>query len=206
MEVHRGLFPPASPLGRDRLFRRETLEQERQPSTFHGHAVFRLSPELQLVYIAAHWAMGFQPIGGLIALLDATYLLQQTAGALDWGRLLAWLEGSAAAAPLYLLLTYLDASHLVDLPSEVLPQLRTRQHALSPTRLALGHWLVHQYFVAGHPSGRILSNYGWILWLTLLFGPGALAAKLLRAPGRRLAASRLGPGDRLTAAAGHERL
>jgi hypothetical protein len=197
MEVHRGLFPPASRLGRDRLFRRETVQQQQQPSTFHGLAVFRLSPELQLVYIAAHWAMGFQPIGGLVALLDATYLLRRTAGALDWGRLLAWLEGSAAAAPLYLLLTSLDASHLVALPPEFLPQLRTRQHALSPTRLALAHGLVNRYFVAGHPPGRILSTYGWILWQTLLLGPGAPAGKALRARWRWLAASRLGRGGRL---------
>jgi hypothetical protein len=195
VEVHRSLFPPASALGADRLFSREALQQQRQPSAFQGYEVVRLSPELQLVYIAAHWAMAFQPIGGLIALLDAIYLLQRTVGTLDWGRLLAWVEGSAAAGPLYLLLTYLDASHLVDLTPEVLRGLGARQQALSPTTLALGHWLVTRYFVAGHPMGRILSNVRLdVLWQTLLLGPGVPGGKLLRVPWRWLAASRLGLG------------
>jgi len=198
VEVHRGLFPPASTLGMDRLFSREALQQERQPSAFQGHEVFRLSPELQLVYIAAHWAMEFQPIGGLIALLDAMYLLQRTAGTLDWGRLLAWMESSAAAAPLSLLLTALDRFHLVDLPPEVLPQLRTWPQALSPTTLALGHWLIDRYFVAGHPMGRLLSDYRLeVLWQTLVLGAGAPGSKLLRVSWRWLVASRLWPGDRL---------
>jgi putative nucleotidyltransferase-like protein len=198
VEVHRGLFPPASSLGMDRLFSRETLQQQRQPSTFQGCEVFRLSPELQLVYIAAHWAMAFQPIGGLIALLDAIYLLQRTAETLEWERLLTWLEGSAATAPLYLLLTYLKAAHLVDLPPEVLPQLRTRQQALSPTTLALGHGLVDRYLVTGRPMGRILSDYRLeVLWQTLLLGPGAPRGKLLRVPWLWLMASHVGPESRL---------
>jgi len=198
VEVHRGLFPPASVLGTDRLFSQEVLKQQRQPSVFQGHEVVRLSPELQLVYIAAHWATGFQPIGGLIALLDTIYLLRRTAGTLEWGRLLAWLEGSAAAAPLYLLLTYLDTCHLVELPPEILLQLRPRQHALSPTTLALGHWLVDRYFVAGYPMGRIVNDYRLdVLWQMLLLGPGAPRGKLLRVSWRWLVASRLGLGGRL---------
>jgi hypothetical protein len=100
VEIHRGLFPPASRLGVDRLFTRETLDQQRQLSAFRDHEVFRLSPEWQLVYIAAHWAFEF-PRSGLVALLDMIYLLRRTAGAFDWARLLDWLEGLAAAAPLY---------------------------------------------------------------------------------------------------------
>jgi Uncharacterised nucleotidyltransferase len=198
VEVHRGLFPPASALGADRLFSQEVLKQQRQPSVFQGHEVFRLSPELQLVYLAAHWALAFQRIGGLIALLDAIYLLQRTAGVLDWGRLLTWLQGSAAADPLYLLLTYLDAAHLVDLAPEVLRDLGARHHALSQTALAIGHWLVDRYLVAGHPMGQILSDYRLeVLWQTLLLAPGAPGGKLLRVPWHWLVASRVGPGGRL---------
>jgi Uncharacterised nucleotidyltransferase len=198
VEVHRGLFPPASVLGADRLFGQEVLQRQRQPSAFRGHEVLRLSPELQLIYMAAHWALAFQRIGGLIALLDAIYLLQRTAGVLDWGRLLTWLQGSAAADPLYLLLTYLDAAHLVDLAPEVLRDLGAQQHALSPTALAIGHWLVDRYFMAGHPMGRMLSDYRLdVLWQTLLLAPGAPGGKLLRVPWHWLVASRLGTGDRL---------
>jgi Uncharacterised nucleotidyltransferase len=198
VEVHRGLFPPVSALGADRLFSPEILQQQRQPSVFQGHEVFRLSPELQLVYMAAHWASEFGRIGGLITLLDAIYLLQRTAGVLDWGRLLTWLQGSAAADPLYLLLTYLDTAHLVDLTPEVLRDLGARPQALSPTALAIGHWLVDRYLVAGHPIGWVLSDYRLdVLWQTLLLGPGAPRSKLLQVPWHWLVASCVGTGGRL---------
>jgi hypothetical protein len=187
-----------SALGADRLFSPEILQQQRQPSVFQGHEVFRLSPELQLVYMAAHWASEFGRIGGLITLLDAIYLLQRTAGVLDWGRLLTWLQGSAAADPLHLLLTYLDTAHLVDLTPEVLRDLGARPHALSPTALAIGHWLVDRYLVAGHPIGWVLSDYRLdVLWQTLLLGPGAPRSKLLQVPWHWLVASCVGTGGRL---------
>jgi hypothetical protein len=171
VEVHRGLFPPASRLGMDRLFSRATLDQQRQVSAFQGHKVFRLRPEWQLVYIAAHLAGEF-PRSGLVALLDVIYLLRGTAGAFDWERLLGGLEGSAAAAPLYVLLTYLKAAQLVDLAPEVLRDLGGQQRALGPVGLALMQRLLDRSLVAGRSAGRVLSAHRLeVLWQTLL-GPG----------------------------------
>jgi putative nucleotidyltransferase-like protein len=193
IEIHRGLFPPSSALGMDRLFRRETLEQQRQLAVFQGHEVFRLSPEWQLAYIAAHWASEFPHIG-VVALLDVIYLLRQTAGTLNWAHLLDWLEGSAAAAPLYLLLSYLDANQVVDLPPEVLRNLGLRQSALGPLALTLMQRLLDRYLMAGPPAGRVFSAYRLeILWKTLL-GPGSPRGNLLRVPWHWLVASRLGTG------------
>jgi Uncharacterised nucleotidyltransferase len=193
VEVHRGLFPPSSRLGMDRLFSRETLDQQRQRSAFQGHEVFRLSPEWQLVYIAAHWALEF-PRMNVVALLDVIYLLRGTASAFDWERLLDRLEGSAAASPLYLLLTYLDAPQLVGLAPEVLRDLGARQRALGPPTLALMQRLLDRYLMAGPPAGRVLSAYRLeILWQTLL-GPRSPGGNLLRVPWHWLVASRLGTG------------
>lgn len=181
VEVHHGLFPPSSRLGMDRLFRRATLAQQRQRSAFQGHEVFRLSPEWQLAYIAAHWAVEF-PGSGLVALLDIIYLLRRTAGAFDWARLLDGLEGSAAAAPLYLLLTYLTANQVVALAPEILRNLRARQRGLSSVSLALMQRLLDHYLVAGPPAGRMLSAHRLaILWQTLLT-PGSPGGNLLQVP------------------------
>jgi len=193
VEIHRGLFPPSSRLGMDRLFWRETLDQQRQLSAFRDHEVFRLSPEWQLVYIAAHWAFEF-PRSGLVALLDMIYLLRRTASAFDWARLLDWLEGSAAAAPLYLLLTYLDAYHVVDLAPEVLRNLSMRQHVLGPVSLALMQRLLDRYLMAGPPTGLVLSAHRLeILWQTLL-APGSPGGE--SAPSALALAGRLTPGHR----------
>ena len=131
------------------------------------------------------------------------YLLQRTAGAFDWGRLLGALEGSAAA-PLYLLLTYLDAPQLVGLAPAVLRDLGARQRALGPTTLALLQWLLDRYLMAGPPTGRVLNAYRLaILWQTLLGaavtggepapGPLALAGRLAPRHGRSQALA-AGPG------------
>ena len=194
VEVHRGLFPPSSRLGEDRLFSREALEEHRQPSVFQGYEVFRLSPEWQLLYIASHWAFAFHAIGGLIALVDVIYLLQRTVAALDWEHLLAALEGSGATPPLYLLLTYLDTYHLVELAPDVLQRIGARQRVLSPATLSLMHWLIDRYFVAGQPAGLVLSTHRLdVLWQTLL-GPRSPGGNLLRVPWHWLMASHVGTG------------
>jgi len=193
IEIHRGLFPSSSCLGMDQLFRRETLDQQRQLSVFQDHEVFRLSPEWQLAYIAAHWASEFPRIG-VVALLDVIYLLRQTAGTLNWARLLDWLEGSAATAPLYLLLSYLDANQVVDLPPDILHNLSLRQSVLGPVGLTLMRRLLDGYLLTGPPTGLVLNAYRLeILWQSLL-APGSPRGNLLRVPWHWLVASRLGTG------------
>ena len=47
--------------------------------------VRRLSLELQLVYLASHWAQDFTRIGGLVALADTIYLLKHAGTGLLMG-------------------------------------------------------------------------------------------------------------------------
>lgn len=46
--------------------------------------VRRLSLELQLVYLASHWAQDFIRIGGLVALADTIYLLKHAGADFQW--------------------------------------------------------------------------------------------------------------------------
>ncbi len=108
VEVHRGLVPQREKGRAGRIFRLDTVKSQLRPSVFRGRVVTRLSDELQIPYIASHWAREFKTVGGMVALLDIMYLLKNTGGALDWGRILDWMRDSTAAAHLYLLLAYLD--------------------------------------------------------------------------------------------------
>jgi hypothetical protein len=170
--VHRGLFPPQSPLGLERIFRPEHLTAQLQPARFQGHPVARLSPELQLVYLAAHWAGGFQPIGGIIALVDTIFLLRNTHATLRWAQIAAWLHGSIVSAPLYLLLTYLATKHVINLDPAVLETLRVRQRAFGTTNLRMLHRILDRYLVGGAAVGPVLRlPHLELLWRTLLL-PG----------------------------------
>ena len=185
VEVHWGLFSSLTPFGADRLFQREHLMAQLQPSTFQGRNVTRLSDELQLVYIASHWAREYNPtavLGATVALLDIIYLLRHRKRPLDWEKIFEWLHGSVATAPLYLLLTYLQRHRLIDIAPEILTELSHHQSSLGPPTLPILHALLDRYIVDGGSSGPILNEWRLrLLWDTLLL-PGPPWWNLVRVP------------------------
>ena len=194
VEVHRQLFPPHSRLGADPVFRLDHLTTQLQGSTFRGRPVKRLSDALQLVYIACHWADDLPGLGGMLAMLDLIYLLHNTRHDPCWERLLDWLRGSVAAAPVYLLLSYLVRDHLIAIPPDTLRELSRRQHAFGPLNLHLMHALLDRFVVDGHPHGRVYSPYHLdIIWKTLLQS-GRPWENLLRASWNLFRGSRMGAG------------
>jgi hypothetical protein len=193
IEVHRGLFPPTSPLGLDPVFSRAHVATQLRPSVWQGHTVMRLSDELQLVYIAAHWAQSFQVIGGLVALVDTIYLLRHTTATLDWERLGAWLHGSVAAPHVYLMLTYLARRQVLEIDPQVLQTLSVRQRAFGTLNLRLLHALVDRYMVSGQPVGHRLSPRKLhLLWESLL-SPDPALHNLMRACVKLLVPARWHP-------------
>lgn len=172
VEVHRGLFPRKSKVGAEKVFSLDNLITQLRPSKFQGRKVNRLSDELQLVYIASHWAKKFKAIGGMIALLDVIYLLNHVKNKLNWKQILDWLPGSVASIDLYLMLTYLVKYKLIEIAPEILHELSSKQRSLGSLNLKIVHTLIDRYLVDGRAFGRILSLGNLdILWKTLLL-PG----------------------------------
>lgn len=172
VEVHRELMPRKERKRAGLVFSLETIKTELRPSVFQGRAVTRLSNELQIPYIASHWAMEFKTVGGVIALLDLIYLLKNTKETLDWERILDWVQDSPAATALYLLLTYLSHYRLIDIAPEIISALSVRQRSLRNADRKILHALIDCYLVEGNPLGRVCSLRNIdILWRTLLL-PG----------------------------------
>ena len=180
VEIHRGLFPADSPVASDRVFGLENLRRELRPSGFRGRPVNRLSDELQVVYLASHWAFGFSRVRGMVGMLDLIYLLKKAPG-LRWERILDWLDGSIAATYVYVLLTYLDRHRLVDIAPEILRELFGRQRSFGRANLKTLHALIDRYVANGGEFGRLVSARNFdILWRTLLLpGPPARNALLV---------------------------
>jgi Uncharacterised nucleotidyltransferase len=178
VEVHRGLFPPGSRVGSDEVFGWERIAAERQPSLFRGHRVFRLSDELELVYLASHWAFGFRRERGMVGMLDVIRLLESTR--LRWERVLPWLEDSLASAYVCLLLTYLHRRRLTDLSPGIVESLWHRQRLFGRANLGALHAVIDRHVVGGRPFDRVVSARTFrILWEALL-SPGGPSQNLLR--------------------------
>lgn len=194
IEVHRGLFPPTSRLGQDPVFSRAHVATQRRPAMFRGHTVGRLSAELQLVYIAAHWAQNWKPLGGMIAMVDMIYLLRQTATTLDWARITAWLDGSVAAPHVFLLLTYLAGHQVIALDPQVLQRLGGRPGVVGTLNVRLLHAMVDRYVVDGRPADPFLRLLSLLrVWDSLLV-PASTLSNLGRACLRVLVPARWRPG------------
>ena len=152
VELHTGLFPASQGFDRAGPFSAHQVLAEQRRSELEGRAVFRLSPELQVVYIASHWAHDFAPATGPRGLLDMLLLLRAEADSLDWDRIVSWLEDRRIAAHLQLMLSCLAAWELLEVP----PKLRDHWQQLSvlePTALQVLVGMAERYQVRGAMAG-----------------------------------------------------
>jgi putative nucleotidyltransferase-like protein len=191
VEVHRGLFSPKTKVSGDKLFGVENVKAEIRPSQFQGRSVNRLSNELQIAYIASHWASEFNVVGGMVAFLDMIFLLRNSGEQVNWRQILKWLEGSIASTHLYLLLSYLAKYRIFHVAPSVLDSLQRMQGPLINLTFGMMQRLIDRYVVAGQGFGRILSDRNLtILWKTLASRPSP-SRNLLLIPWNLLMPNRL---------------
>ena len=183
IEVHWGLFSSLSIFATDPLFHPDHVATQLRPSTFQGRPVTRLSAELQLVYIAAHWHRQYNILtveGAMVAMVDLLYLLESCKSTLHWEQILEGLHGSAAALPLSLLLSYLQRRDLIAVDAEILRELSSIQPSLGDLNRTLLHSLIDRYLVDGRPPGPLLSARTLsILWQRLLLPSPSWSTLLL---------------------------
>jgi hypothetical protein len=166
VEIHHRLFRPLTPLGSDPVFSEETIRSQLLDSTLRGRPVRRLSVELQVVYLAAHWASSLKLVsgtGGLLPLLDLIYLFK--ANEVRWPVILAWLERSAAAPSVYALLAYGSRRGLFSPGDDVLDALRRQQRAFNAVNLAVVFAVIDRCMVEGRrlawPLGKTALQALW---------------------------------------------
>jgi hypothetical protein len=179
VEVHRGLLPvgwvETGP------FCEASVRAEKRPGELDGRPVQRLSPELQLVYIATHAALVFHPAAGARALLDTLLLLHRAPEALASERLWGWLGDRRIAARLQLLTTSLERAGLA--PAHTgFARIRPRLAALGGVELRILMRLIELYQLRGLPLEDWLgADNRAVVWHALLATPGS-AWNLARVP------------------------
>jgi hypothetical protein len=196
VDVHRALVTPREQLVSCGIFDVEHVMTQLRASQFQGRRVRRLSPELEIVHLACHWARGLRVVGGMVAMADMAFLLKNTPQ-VDWDRILHWVAPSPAARALCVLLTYLDKHHVIVIASDVLQRLGQTRRSPGPLTLRLAHSLLDRYVVEGRDFGWLVSERTFNrLWKLLILGRGSSrrgAVQPSRPPRTPLAALN-GPG------------
>ena len=182
VEVHHALFSAERRASSASIFSPENLAAQLRPSRFQGAEVRRLSLELQLVYLASHWAQDFTPIGGLVALTDTIYLLKHAGTTFSWEWILKAVSGSIPATYLYLLLSYLRRYGLVNIASGIMRELSLSQRSFGRLGLKTTHRMIDDYLVKAPGFGPMFSQRSvGIIWKTLML-PAPTFPKLVLIP------------------------
>ena len=165
IEVHTQLFREGGWRSKIPAFSRQNIQQEMRYATIDGVKVCHLSAELQLVYIAAHWLVGFKPEGGLFALCDAVFLLRREKS-FDWDKLLAWTSRSKQLAqPVFLLLSSLQQYRLWSMDKTNIRRLQSHCGRLFGFRRAVFNVLLYRFYLQPGPYGRLLNDFSLgIIW------------------------------------------
>ena len=185
VEVHTALFPVKSGIHDSAAFCHNNVMANLVNSQFNSRRVYRLSDELQLLYIASHWCREFKTIGGAIALFDTLFLLRQHPE-LDWQQVLSWLSDEIIALFLYTEISYLRKNDIQCVPDKFYKQLEMQISPTARLNVKILHSIIENYLVVGKSFGSILtgSNVG-IIWGTLLKSDEAFI-NLMSLPGNIL--------------------
>ncbi len=165
IEVHTQLFRDGGWRADIPAFSLSNIRQEMLVFEFEGEEIKRLSAELQIVYIAAHWVEDCKPQGGLFAIWDTVYLLRNEA-AFDWDKVLAWVEEARSLAmPLYMLLNNIQRFHLYEIDSQHMKRLRKLCIGSVKLRCFVFNYIIdHFYLQRGH-YGKLLNAFSLdVMW------------------------------------------
>lgn len=170
VEVHTGLFSAKKQVHGTQAFCMNNVQDNLVKSIFNEREVYRLSDEYQLLYTASHWCLEFRQFGGSIALFDIVYLLKNTP-ALDWARILSWLDNDQLGWCLFIVLGYLKQNNILDIDNKLFHKLKPQNKIGDSVRVKILYYIIDKYRIAGYPFGNVITsgNVG-IIWGTLLRG------------------------------------
>ncbi|VAW59543.1 hypothetical protein MNBD_GAMMA11-2922 [hydrothermal vent metagenome] len=183
-EVHTHLFSGSNPVLDDALFDIENIFKNTVSTGMDKYTdtVKQLCPEFQLIYSCSHWAEELKLNKACLQIIDMIFLIQNNGKGIDWNKTFEWINGTASASHLYLILSYFDKYKLVNLPDNYSRLFKLKHHNMGRLNRYILHKIIHQYISGARSTGSILtvSNLE-IVWGTLL-GPYASIINIVRLP------------------------
>jgi hypothetical protein len=155
VELHTALYDEIWPV--PDAFDIANVAAQRAVSTFHGRRVYRLTDELQLLYIASGWAGDLAHYNVEIhpscipPLLDVLYLLKASGKVLDHSQLAVGAGSEMAIASLYVMLAYFARHGLGSESRQLSRLLASSQKLVGPVQLRVIHAVLDRYLIGGRP-------------------------------------------------------
>ncbi|VAW61312.1 hypothetical protein MNBD_GAMMA10-2061 [hydrothermal vent metagenome] len=183
-EVHTHLFSGANPVLEDALFDIENIFKNTVSMGMDKYTceVKQLCPELQLIHTCSHWAEELKFNKACLQIIDMIFLIQNRGNGIDWNKTFKWVDGTACASHLYLILSYFDKYKLVNLPDNYSGLFKLKHHNMGRLNRYILHYIIHQYILGAKSTGCILtvSNLE-IIWGTLI-SPQTSIINIVRLP------------------------
>lgn len=169
VELHTALFPPSEWLAQSSAFQLSNVLAESRLSDFNGRAVYRLSPELQVVYVACHAIAEKVAFRSLFPFLDIIFLLQRAGPELSWDKISSWLSDRTVSAYVCVVLTYLVRHRVVELPPAAQATLQAAEKRFGRLALKILHGDIDRYALGGRSMEGLLGRDNrFMIWNTLL--------------------------------------
>ncbi len=181
-EIHKKLFSNSLPHYSETIFGIDSIHKNKYPDTLQYKDktlnVYRLDPELQLVYITAHWARSFKRTGGLFAFIDTALIINKAT--IDWEKLYKLSNDPYIANYIFILFSLLIKHRLVknEAAKEYIKKLK---HSIGAERYIINYF-ISAYLFTSKPFGRILTENNVKIFWRLLFRPIPSAYKFFLLP------------------------
>ena len=167
VEVHRALFPSASPLAQDRCFQADVIWASTSPITVGDCRARVLSDELHLLYTCGHWGGALNTERGLMPMLDVIFLLRATP--LDWDWIRHAVAHSVVSKHIGLMLGYLYSRDVTTLDAAGQRLMTDGLKKLGRLNAELLYRIIDRYVVGRQEFGRFGTHYNTlIVWDALL--------------------------------------
>ncbi len=155
LEVHQKLFTYSSPCFTAPVFQLDNIENEKCTDKFYDLKIHRLSYELQIIYIASHWAEQFKQVGGAFALLDIAILINKHNDELDWDKIINCSNTAYIANYMYLTLQYLYLNGFIRSTINIERDIIRLQHSMNFFAFNILNRIIDRYIFQGQVFGRV---------------------------------------------------
>lgn len=151
VEVHTELFAPHIRFSRSPFFQANEFDAQKCEIKYMGKMAMRFTPEYQLVFTIAKWAIDGAWAINLTSINDAIHILRQYGGELNWQSVEAWLAMDASLhANFYILMSLLKENDIVAMPPVIDSLIAKDEHRIQPRTRRILEKLLADYPLGGH--------------------------------------------------------
>jgi len=182
VEVHRHLFSGSNPVLDDPLFEINNIFKNTISINNENYSEIakQLCPEIQLVYTCSHWANELKINKSCIQIVDMIYLIKNNGKDIDWNRLFNWVNNTASASYLYLILSYFDKNNLISLPENYSRSFKLKHTNMGFINRLILHKIICIYMLGQKSPDRVFTETNLaIIWCTLLRPSSSIANFML---------------------------